>query len=289
MREIYIPETVEAYEADTTERLFPDERVVDHDFYRGLGRWVLAERTPLLYTPTHPEERGNLSINFNWLAERDYSDTTLGEPEAVATLYGLHEATHMTHRLPTRLSEVTAAEYAEDFTYSEYRASNESEIQVYYRIPELRELVFRGTTLAVDIMKQRGIPLQPMSLLNNERALLIEHSVFDRLVGDDPAAQEQLARIKRFNGNRTWAEAHYYAIRDRFDGYEWPQSHGLTDIEYENLAEYDQPFTQEQYEANIIRNVRFGFAMCNLQVPFITTFNQALEAAKDLENHHALI
>ena len=102
MKNIYIPETVEAYQADLLARAFPDERIVGNDFYRRLIGWIIDERTPLLYDQTHEDERANLSINFNWLVTRDYTGSPLGDEETVRSLYNLHEFTHMTHRLPTR-------------------------------------------------------------------------------------------------------------------------------------------------------------------------------------------
>jgi len=290
MKDIYIPECVDDYVADVTERVFPDERIAGNDFYRRLIGWVMDERTPLLYGQTHEGERTNMSINFNWLMTRDYTESQMGEEPAVRSLYGLHEATHMTHRLPTRLSEVTPGEYAEDFTASEYRASNESEIQVYYRVSELRDAVFPGACLAVDIMKARGVGQQPTHLLNQVRALLIEHDTFDYIAQGDPYAQKELARLKQFAGNRAWAREHYAHIYDRFADPALPQSSGLTDPEYEPvIASYEPQLAQNRYEANVIRNVRFAFAMCGLEVPLLINFQQAVEAAATLEGKHALV
>src|ERR1700691_1301568 len=128
MKNLEIPETAEAYQTDMMERAFPDERIAQNDFYRRLIGWVVHNRTPLLYEQTHPDEYTNFSINFNWLLLRDYAGTELGESATVSSLYALHEFAHMTHRLPTRLDTISPGEYAEQFTGSEYRASNETEI-----------------------------------------------------------------------------------------------------------------------------------------------------------------
>lgn len=290
MRNIHIPETVEAYQADMMQRAFPERLITDNDFYRRLIGWVMDVRTPLLYEQDHSDEYTNLSINFNWLLRRDYTETELGPPDTILSLYSLHEFAHMTHWLPTRLDEVSAAEYAEQFTGSEYRASNESEILAHYRIPELRGVAFPGMRLAVDLMKERGIPQPPSRLLNQVRALLVEYDAFDRLLGDDDDTWAIVRRLKHFNGNRAWALAHYDDICPHFTDPSLPQGDGLTDTEYEGvIASYEPHLTQEQYELNVIRNVRFAYAMCGLPIPPITSFGQAREAARELEGRHALV
>lgn len=289
MKELYIPQTAETYQADVMVRAFPDQHITENDFYRRLIGWVMDVRTPLLYEPTHPDERTNMSINFNWLQLRDYQDTDLGPPDTVATLYSLHEFAHMTHWLPTRLDEITESEYAEQFTGSEYRASNETEILLHYRMPELRALVFPGMRLAVDILKERGLAQPPSQLLNQIRALAVESDVLDHLA-DDADSQTALARLKTYGGNRAWAAQHYQFIRPRFTDQSLPLGNGLTDADYEQtIANYEPNLTQEAYEVNIVRNVRFAYGMCGLSIPLITNFEQAVAAATELEGLHALV
>lgn len=290
MRNIDIPPTAEAYQADIMQRAFPDQDIVQNDFYRRMIGWIIDNRTPLLYEESHPAEVPNLSINFNWLLLRDYEDSTLGEPDTMLSLYSLHEFAHMTHWLPTNLSEVTEAEYAEQFTGSEYRASNETEILAHYRVPKLRPKVFRGMRLAVDIMRERGIDQPPSQKLGTIRSLLIEYDDFDHLVGDGPDAQAELKRIKQYNGNRRWSSQHYTQIRDRFTDPSLPLGYGLTDAEYEQtISGYNPDLSQEQYELHVIRNVRFAYAMCGHEIPLITNFAQARELAVALEGQHALV
>jgi len=290
MKNIVIPESAEAYQADLMERAFPDEIITDNEFYRNMIGWVVDHKTPLLYEQTHPDEYANFSINFNWLLTRDYSQTTLGPPDTIHSMYALHEFAHMTHWLPTRLGEISMSEYADQFTRSEYRASNETEVLLHYRIPDLRKMVFSGMTIAHDVMRRRGISQPSSALLGKIRPLLIEHKDFDHLVGEDPAAQEQLARIKHYDGNRDWASRHYHKIRDSFMDPSLPWGVGLTDTEYEPTIEAYQPqLSQERYEANVITNVRMGYGMCDLPIPALSTFNDAREAAQELEGRDALV
>lgn len=291
MKNIYIPPTVEAYQQDIMERAFPEPLITGNDFYRRLIGWVIDNRTPLLYEQDHTDEYANLSINFNWLLLRDYSETKLGRPETILAMYALHEGTHMTNWLPTRLNEITASEYADQFTRSEYRASNETEINIHYRIPELREKVFPNMKIAVDIMKERGIPQQSSALLGKVRPLLVEHNDFDHLVGDDDEAKNALARLKQYNGNRRWSAEHFTEIQEFFMDDTLPQGNGLTDTEYEDvIANYEPHLTQEQYEQNVTRNVRMAFGMCGLAIPKLNgSIEEAIEAAKTLEGRHALV
>lgn len=291
MKNIYIPPTVEEYQHDIAERAFPDSRITDNDYYRRLVGWVNDVRTPLLYEQDHTDEYANLSINFNWLLLRNYENTKLGRPTTILTMYALHEYTHMTNWLPTRLNEITPSEYADQFTRSEYRASNESEILLHYRIPELRQELFPNMKIAVDIMKERGIPQQSSALLGKIRPILVEHDEMDFLLGGDPEATDAIARLKQFNGNRTWSAEHFREIQPYFMDDTLPQGNGLTDTEYEDvIAKYEPGLTQEQYERNVSRNVRMAFGMCGLAIPKLNgDIHEAIAAAKELEGRHALV
>ena len=288
MKNIYIPEKVEDYQSDFAERVLPDESLRTNDFYSRMAGWVMDNRTPIIYEQDHCDEYRNFSINYNWLLLRDYSKTPLGDPAKIATMYALHELSHMTHRLPTRLSDLSAAEYAEDFTNSEYRASNETEILIHYRMPELREYVFKGMDIAVDSMKRKGVPQLSMRELNLLRSIMIETTYLDGWFGQDWEARSIEGRFKSFSGNRRWAKERFNAIQHMFMSADLPQSSGLTDDEYDTLLPHYVPnLSQDAYEENIIRNVRFGFAMTGQALPELETITDAIEASRDLEGRHA--
>lgn len=290
MKHIIIPKTVQEYQADILKRAFPEPLITNNNFYRRLIGWVIDNRTPLLYEGDHDSEYTNFSINFNWLLLRDYQRTKIGQPHTILAMYALHEFTHMTYWLPTRLSEISAAQYGDEFSESEYRASNETEILLHYRIPELRSHVLQNTKIVFDILKEQGIEQPSMIRLCNLRPVLIEDTILDRIFGDNPENLALMASLKRFNGNRIWATARYNAIKPSFSDPVFPLGYGLTHTEYEDvLTHYTPQLTQEQYEQNIIRNVKLGFAMCGLTVPAITSFGQARKAAKELEGKHAVV
>jgi hypothetical protein len=290
MKNIEIPKTAESYQSDIAERAFPDREIADNDFYRRLIGWVVDNKTPLLYEPTHPDEVPNLSINFNWLLLKDYEDSKIGQPDTIKTMYALHEFTHMTNWLPTRLDEISADEYADQFTRSEYRASNESEILLHYRVPELRPRVLQGMTIAADILKRMGIGQPSSALLGKVRPLLIEHDDFDGLAGDDPDAKAEIARMKQFSGNHEWAREHFKLIRPLFQDASLPLGTGLIDTEYEAvISNYEPNLSQDQYEANVIENVRLAYCMCGLGVVALKSFKDALAAAGELEGRDALV
>lgn len=290
MKSIYIPETVQDYKADVLERALPDEKLRNNDFYQRLAGWVMDVRTPLLYEQDHDDEYTNFSINFNWLLLRDYSATRLGPPDTIKTMYSLHEFTHMTHRLSTRLDTISAEEYAEEFTASEYRASNETEILIHYRVPDLRQLVLNGTRIVYDIMRENDAPKPTSQLLGALRPLVVEHDILDGFFAKSEEDKAILARMKSFNGNRAWAHERFDAIRPYFSGPEFPQSSGLSNSEYETvIGTYEPHLSQKTYENHVVRNVKFGYAMCGLAVPEIISFKDAVTAAKELENHHAIV
>ena len=290
MKNIVIPKKAEDYRADILKRAFPEERIRENNFYQRLIGWVIDHRTPLLYTQDHDSEYANFSINFNWLLLRDYTETKIGAPHTILAMYALHEFTHMTYWLPTRLNELSSAQYADAFTESEYRASNETELLLHYRVPQLRQEVLQGRKIIFDILNEQGIEQPSMQRLCNLRPVLIEDTVLDTLFGNNPENQALMTDIKRFNGNREWATARFNTIAPYFSDPSLPLGDGLTHTEYEDvLSSYEPRLTQEKYEQNIIRNIKLGFAMCGLEVPTIQTFDEALTKAKELEGHHAVV
>jgi hypothetical protein len=290
MKNIYVPETVEDYQADIRERAVPADLITENDFYRRLIGWTLDNRTPLLYDQDHADEYTNFSINFNWLLLRDYAATKLGPPAVIATMYAAHEFTHMTHRLNTRLDTMSAEEYAQDFKESEYRGSNETEILIHYRIPELRDLVLQGTKIAYDVMHEKGMAQPSAQWLAAVRPLVVEHDTFKDFFSDSPENMAVYKRFKEFGGNRQWALDRFAVIQPHFSGEGAVYTSGLTDDEYEDvISGYEPHLDQDTYEAHVIRNMRFGFAMCGLIVPKIVTFADARAAAVDLEGEHAIV
>lgn len=290
MKNIIIPKTVEQYKADIFKRAFPEPLILENDFYKRLIGWVIDNRTPLLYEQDDASEYANFSINFNWLLLRNYSQTTIGAPDTILAMYALHEFTHMTYWLPTRLNELSSAQYADEFTESEYRASNETEILLHYRVPELRAQVLQGKKIVFDILKEQGIEQPSMQRLCNLRPVLIEDTILDRLFGDDPENLSLMANLKQFNGNREWATERFDTISNYFSDISLPLGSGLTHAEYESiLGSYEPSLTQQQYEKNIIRNVRLGFAMCGKELPALNSLDEAIAAAEELEGQHAVV
>jgi hypothetical protein len=275
MRDMRVFSTAEEYLAEFQARGLPEASITDNDFYRRLIGWVMDQRTPLLYQQDHPDEYTNLSINFNWLLLRDYANTTLGPPTTILAMYVLHELAHMTHWLPTRLDELSAGEYADQFTRSEYRASNETEILLHYRVPDLRARVFTDQRIVADVLLERNLAQPSMSRLCHLRPLFVEDDVLDGFFTESDS--EMPRRMKRYSGNRAWARERFLSIQKHFVDHELPQGVGLTNDEYEHvLRAYEPNLSQETYEANVRRNVGFGYAMCGLSIPTLRSLSDAI-------------
>lgn len=272
------------------ERAYPDAEIAEHPFYKNLIDWVADNRTPLLYEQNHDDEYTNFSINYNWLLLRDYTDTRLGEAATILTMYAIHESSHMTNWLPVRLTDLSAAEYAQQFKLSEHRASNETELMIHERIPGLRERTFPGMRILYDSLKERGFAYPSASEMVALRSLLIEGTVLDGWFDDRPEDRALIERLKTFNGNIPWATERFEAIKPLFSDPSLPLGSGLTIEQYEPvIAGYKADMTPERYEHNVVRNVRYGYLMCGLDAPAVTGLAGAIAAAKDLEGHHAIV
>lgn len=289
MKNIYIPPTPEAYHADLRERAYPDEEIVNHPFYKNLISWIEDNRTPLLYEQDHEDEYTNFSINYNWLLLRDYTNTRLGESATILTMYAIHESSHMTNWLPVRLTDLSSAEYAQQFQLSEYRASNETELAIHRRIPGLRKRVLTDQRILFDALEERGFEWPSASEMVALRSLLVEGNTLDAIFDTDED-RALIERLKGFSGNIAWATERFEAIKPHFSDPDLPLGTGLTIHDYEPTIEsYESKLTPELYEKNIVRNVKLGFAMCGLAMPEIYTLADAQAAAKELEGHHAIV
>jgi len=288
MKNIVIPKTAEEYRANLMARAFPDARIYKDAFYSNLIDWIIDHRTPILYELTDASEYTNFSINFNWLLLRDYTETKLGSQPLILSMYCLHEFSHMTHWLPTNLRDMTPGEYAEFFTQSEYIASNETEIFIHYRLPELRRELFPGTKIFYDTLKDAETPVPSVSNLYDMRSIIVEGHVLDTVLFPNKNDKPILERFKYYSGNRPWARSRFSRIQPYF--LDTPQSFGLTKAEYEEvITGYQSSFSQQRYEANIMRNVKLGYAMCGKEVPKIENFADAVAKAEKLVGSFAVV
>src|SRR3989344_482277 len=137
MRNIQLFKTKKEYEAFVFGKIFKEKLIVEHPFYRNLIQFVVDSKAPIFYDQSDVSEHANFSNYYNFqLICETYPNPTQ------ETMFFLHDFTHMLFPYPYNVSAVSEHEFAEAIIAHEYAASNESEILLHYRVPEIRAKVF---------------------------------------------------------------------------------------------------------------------------------------------------
>lgn len=281
MREISFFERVEDYRDFLFEEIFREPLIREHPFYRNLIGFVADERSPLFYRISDPSEHFGFSGSYHFMTRRESYSSPAHE-----SLFFLHDFTHILFAYPHRLHDpaenwhVTEAQFTEMFFYQERIASNESEILVHYRIPELREKIFPDRRLYIDVLRERQVPkLDPQALLEMRTLLCTEPWLDELLLADESEIAWWFQRWARLTPK--WCAERYRALRDvevPFFDWRW-----LDGREYEQqIAAYSPRYEQSLYERNILRNLQMAYALCDLpDAP--CHFNDCREAVDRLE------
>ena len=252
--------------------------IAGHPFYRRLIQFVLDSKAPLFYVESDPVEYRNFSAYYHFVLDRrNYAD------ETIRSMYFLHDFTHMLFYYPHDVSAVTQEEFDEAVILSEYAASNETEVLIHYRIPGLREKVFRDQRIFVDLLRERGIGQQPpVHSLLHLRKTLIERDVLDPFFFQDPRDLPVRSTLKSYAGNGAWCKQRMREIRRLKNPTEYFYRF-LTPVNYERvLSTYESAATQETYESVTLRNVRLAFELLGLDNP-PATFSECIERIGELE------
>jgi hypothetical protein len=166
-----------------------------------------------------------------------------------------------------RVGHLSHKEFSYILTMNEFLASNETEILTYFRIPSMREHSLNYKTL-YDLLREAGIDEKPSvsELLTLRLAILHgeKHPTISK-IESLPGADEVLQFIRKFkNSNKLWCDLWY----EHFPKSEF--AHALfryedepmtvPAIDYERfLMDYNPNGVynnQDQYEQNVVRNVR---------------------------------
>lgn len=274
MRDIRFFPALDDYRKFVDEQIFVEPLIRDHPFYRNLIDFVLCERAPLFYEISQRSEHFGFSGTYHFQTMRDYADG------AYQTLFYTHDFTHLLFEYPHDLRGWTAEQFRRMFIYQERLASNESEVLVHYRVPELRAKVLPNLRMWADVLRERGTPqMDALSLF----------AVRDRLVMDDqygdemlPGEGEVLSWLRAWRQlTPKWCDQRFALLRDQpAPTFPWRRLHGG---DYEQvIAGYTPQWSQKRYEELTLRNLQLAFALLGwTDAP--ASFDQAHDAVQRLE------
>ncbi len=274
MRDIRLFERFADYEAFVREEVFADPRIPAHPYYDRLIAFVLDHRAPLFYDVSHRGEHFGFSATHHFQTLREYPGPTH------AALFHLHDFTHLLFAFPHDLQSVGVDAFTRVFVHQERLASNESEILVHYRIPELRHDFWPERRLFVDVLRERAIPRPRATALLGLRARLALDDAFgDAYLPEDPELREWFRRWRVLTP-RWCATRHARQAAYRVPRFPFPRLQAGT---YEaEIARYAPVRSQSRYEELVLANLAMGFALAGLDDP-PRRFAEAPAAVERLE------
>ena len=276
MKQIQLFRQKRQYEDYVRSEILVDPELRDHPFYRRLVQFVLDAKAPLFYSMSDETEYRNFSSYYHFILDRrNYAD------ETVRTMYFLHDLTHSLFWYPHDLTGIPQEKFQRIVIRCEYAASNETEVLIHYRVPGLRERVFRGMRLLYDVLVERGVTQPSVDDLFRLRVQLIEETWLHPFFF--PAAQDAPVRdtLVSYRGNRGWCKDRFEEVRRLGNPTEW----AYPSLEVENyekvIPSYESTATQADYERTTLKNIRLAFTLLDLAPP--QSFDECLDRVGELE------
>jgi hypothetical protein len=98
--------------------------------------FIIDHRSPLFYEQSFEYEKPHFTQYRNFSIIRDYDNTYLSD------MYYLHDFVHMLFEYPLHVKKHSVLSFYEKLILNEQIASNETEIETYNRLPDMRAKTF---------------------------------------------------------------------------------------------------------------------------------------------------
>jgi len=296
MRNLSFFRTKKEYEEYIWDGVFTEPWVRATPFYRNLINYIVDHRAPLFYDVSDKSEHFAFSGAYHFETRRETYPSAAREQ-----LFWLHDFTHLLFPYPHDIYDVSEAEFLKQFWYQERIASSETEIFSYYRVPELRDLVFPDEKIYYDVVRERGYGNRSRQYSYSgwggkkpDANIFYHHRVL--LCMDDQYGEEELGDhpdiLKFFRMWRTltpkWITERYrYMVGRRIPPHiaDLHSQSPFTVNNYEaRVNEYGKSERPGQgyYERKLLDNVRMAFGLLDWD-DMPEKFDQVPEAVQRLE------
>ena len=272
MRDLHYYPTIEQYRESVRSKFLP--MFLKNRFYSNLIDYTIENKAPIFYTISHPSEHFAFSGAYHFETQREKYPNL-----ARRNLFWLHDFTHMLFPYAWDVYNVSEATFQEQFVYQERIASTETEVFAYYRIPELRDLVFPDETLYYDVMRERGKyglargggPLDatkkpdPYFFLSHRNKLVLYDDYGEAELGEYPEILHFFQQWRRLTPQ--WVHERYKSMVGKRIPNTMRETFNVTN--YEGWIESYEPkyMTQDKYERVMLDNVIRAYAMLGWDNP----------------------
>jgi hypothetical protein len=280
MRDLAFFERKDFYVDYLRSHVFTENWVWECPFYANLISWVVDHRAPIFYTVSDPSEHFAFSGAYHFETRRERYPNKTRE-----ILFWLHDFTHILFPYSHDLLTTTEEWFTKQFIRQERAASNETEILAYYRVPHLRDRIFKDETLYYDVLVKHGVTDKPGAVW------LWEHR--DQIVMNDEYGErvlEEYPDILRFF--RQWRVLTPRFCNERYRsmaGIRVPRFHWrrLSIESYEHAISNYVPSPlkgdgQDEYERIVLANLQMAYAILGWDDPPIR-WRHAPDAVAALE------
>jgi hypothetical protein len=246
-----------------------------HRYYRGLIEFIIDHRSPIFFNASMDYEYAHFTQFFNFsLIRENYESTILKD------MYFIHDFVHMVFDNPLQLKEYTLPYFSQVAIYNEYAAANDTEILIYYRIPELRAKTFKDK-IFYDVLLEKFKKQPDVRYLFELRRSIIDENDFS-FFKSIPDSKNILDFLTKFKDNNTvWCENWY----DKFPKLQIDYSQkrtALPILDYEEYLEnYSSDKSEERYRDNILYNTQVAAEIASLKLP--QKFEECEDTFKELE------
>lgn len=277
MKNIQLFKTKQEYENFVLNEVFKEKLITSNEFYRNLIQFVIDAKSPIFYHQSDPSEHANFSGYYNFeLIRKTYDNPTL------QSMYFLHDFTHLLFYYPYDMSSVSQEEFDDVIILGEYAASNETEIFIHYRIPDIRKKIFQNRKIFFDVLKENGVAKPPVEAMFKTRKLIIETDILDPFFFTKPEDEFLRQEFKTYRGSKPWCKERYTESLKLKNPEEYYYKF-LTQLNYERIINsYKSSSAQAEYERNVLINIKLVFALMGLENP-PQSFPECLDKIEELE------
>lgn len=223
--------------------------LVNHHFYRGLIEWIVDNRAPIFFEASQDFEYSHFTQYLSFvLIRKSYSNPYL------QSLYYLHDFMHMIFNNPVPPTKVSFEHFSKTAIANEFYASNETEILVYYRVPELRKKTLEGTIL-FDLLQAKNYKAS-VKKLYKLRTRIINHQLSTT---ERHYFEQVLPFFNRFpENNAIWCKLWYQSFPNLVSK-AISRQRNVMGYDYEQtLTEYSPALSESIYNRNLRRNLIIG-------------------------------
>lgn len=283
------------YERFVETELYPEPLIRDHAFYKALRTLVAREKSPI-YNRVDDAKEQYTYLGCDYISPMPNRVDRYAN-DAIFTKFIVHENTHQLFSYVRNVTGMSLKEFYDSMSRAERAASNESEVLIYFRIPQLREKTREILPrIWYDCLVEGEYDLSKITLSHLEamRAAWLDNDIWDDIFAPGPENEPVRAYMGRFRGsNEDFLYERLRALR-KLPALSEPTFVSLLPGDYEHPlndyaklleAEHNSSYAllQEKYERNVLVHIQLLYMLVG-RLDYPRTFDEIFERWDETDN-----